>query len=306
MDSPSLRQQTQYIFAGTFRNILSGFIIDRQTRGLSKGTIHYYQDELNRFSSFLDSIGVVQLEEITPDILRIYLLQLSQTRNKGGVHASYRAIRALFFWYEDEFEPDDWKNPIKKVKVASPSKNPLPGVSIEDIQKMVECSNTRDKAILLCLLDSGARASEFISLNIEDTDLILGSIKIKYGKGGKSRIVFLGKTSRKALRKYLKDRTSVTPSSPLFVTDENERLSYPGLVNIIRRRSKDANIKTPGLHDFRRCFAIEMLRGGCDLARLAELMGHSSLEVLRRYLHLIDDDLRQIHSQSGPVDRNFK
>lgn len=99
---------------------------------------------------------------------------------------------------------------------------------------------------------------------------------------------------------YIKNRTDLKPSAPLFVTDENDRLSYSSLVNILRRRSSDAGVKMPMPHDFRRTFAIEMLRNGCDLARLAELMGHNTLEVLRRYLHLVYDDLREAHQQAGP------
>ena len=48
---------------------------------------------------------------------------------------------------------------------------------------------------------------------------------------------------------------------------------------------------------------MTMLRNGCDLAMLADLMGHANLEVLRRYLHLVDDDLREMHALAGLVDK---
>jgi site-specific recombinase XerD len=73
---------------------------------------------------------------------------------------------------------------------------------------------------------------------------------------------------------------------------------------MIMRRAKDAGISpAPACHDFRRCYAVNMLRNGCDLARLAELMGHNSLEVLRRYLYLVPNDLAAAHAQAGPIDR---
>ncbi len=65
----------------------------------------------------------------------------------------------------------------------------------------------------------------------------------------------------------------------------------------------DTQAPIPGLHDFRQAFAVTMLRNGCDLARLAYLMGHANLEVLRRYLHLVNDDLPEIHALVGPVDK---
>ena len=162
MSQVKVSQPTRFIFSGTVRHIQAGFILDRQARGLAKGTVNYYLDELTRFSDFLDSQGVIAIEEISPDVLRRYLLFLGATRNRGGVHAGYRAVRAMLVWYEDEFEPDGWKNPIRKVKAPSPKDDPLPGVSLEDIFKMVDACNGsnagRDWGILLALVDTGARA----------------------------------------------------------------------------------------------------------------------------------------------------
>lgn len=291
------------------RNILAGFIIDRQSRALSKGTVRYYLDELNRFCDWLDAIGVISLDEITANILRKYLLHLETTRNPGGIHASYRAIRAYLFWYEDEFEPENWKNPIRKVHPPKVSRQPLPGIAVDDVLKMVTACRTdqskRDKAILLTLLDTGCRASELTALSIQDMDFITGAVRVQHGKGDKPRTVFVGSRCRRSLRAYIKTRSDIRPNTPLFVTDEGDRIKYMGLVKIIKRRALDAGIDTPGLHDFRRAFAVEMLRGGCDLARLAELMGHTSLEMLKRYLHLVTDDLQAAHAQASPVDRAF-
>ncbi len=291
------------------RNILAGFIIDRQSRALSKGTVRYYLDELDRFCDWLDAIGVISLDEITADILRKYLLHLETTRNPGGIHASYRAIRAYFNWYEFEFEPENWKNPIRKVHPPKVSRQPLPGIAVGDVLKMVSACRTdqgkRDKAILLTLLDTGCRASELTALDIQDVGFITGAVRVQHGKGDKPRTIFVGSRCRRSLRAYIKMRSDIRPNTPLFVTDEGDRIKYMGLVKIVKRRAADAGIDAPGLHDFRRTFAIEMLRGGCDLARLAELMGHTSLDVLILYLHLVTDDLRVAHAQASPVDRAF-
>lgn len=295
---------TQFIVEGTVRHYLAGFTVDRRSRGLARGTIQYYITELNLFCAFLDEQGVAQLEEVTPDLVRKYLLGLGRSRQPGGVHAAYRAVRAFFNWYEEEFEPEGWKNPMRKVKGPKVAKNPLEGASVETIQAMMRACKTeqgkRDHLILRVLFDTGLRASELLSLDVEDIDLITGSVKVRKGKGGKARTVFLGGKSRKELRAYLKGGGI---DGALFRTEGGERLRYQGLMKIIRRRAADAGVKAPGPHDFRRAFAITMLRDGCDLARLAELMGHSSLEVLRRYLHLVTEDLMQIHAQIGPGDR---
>jgi len=107
---------------------------------------------------------------------------------------------------------------VKRPKVAH---EPIEPVPIEDIRAMLAtCGNDftglRDRAILLCLLDTGARMREFLALNVADVDMIGGAVIIRKGKGRKPRTVFLGKKSRKALRTYLRQRTDEAPA--LWVT----------------------------------------------------------------------------------------
>jgi integrase/recombinase XerD len=149
-------------------------------------------------------------------------------------------------------------------------------------------------------MDTGARAQEFISIDLEDVDLVTGVILIRHGKGGKPRTVFLGKKSRKALRTYLRSRQD--NSSALWVSKSNERLTYWGLRQIMRRRAEKAGVQKPSLHSFRRFFAITMLRNGTDLVTLARLLGHSDLQVLERYLNQLPEDLQAAHYKASPVD----
>jgi site-specific recombinase XerD len=299
-------QLIQQIVEGTVRNFINGFLVERKSRGLSKWTLKYYSNELRYFSQYLDEVGLVTLEELNSDEIRHYLIGLSERRNQGGIHSAYRAIKAWLNWVWDEFEIEG-RNPISRVSIPSGKNQPLPGISITEVKMLIDSCTTkmtvRDKALLMFLVDTGARRAEVVSLNIEDVDFIIGTVHIKHGKGDKFRIVYLGRKSRKALRKYVNSRKiNLTPNSPLFTTGEGTRLTYSGLREIIRRRSVAAGIKEPGLHDFRRCFAVQMLRGGCDLVTLSRLLGHSSLMVTQRYLYLVDEDLQNGHQLAGPVD----
>ncbi len=80
-------------------------------------------------------------------------------------------------------------------------------------------------------------------------------------------LFILCKQSRRIIRKY-NTRDELFTHSPLCVTNDEFRLSYSGLREIIRRRARDAKVKEPGLHDFRRCFAIEFLRNNGDIFTL--------------------------------------
>ena len=74
---------------------------------------------------------------------------------------------------------------------------------------------------------------------------------------------------------------------------------------MLRRRSAKAGTPVPSPHDFRRAFAIERWRAGVDILTLSRFMGHSSLQVLSRYIKQIGEDLEQAARQSSPVDLNF-
>jgi site-specific recombinase XerD len=287
---------------------VEAFLIDRKAQNMAVGTLDFYRKKLKLFTDYCEGQAVNHVFQITPSFLREFLIELEVNgHNSGGIHAIYRSVRAFLRWFENELEPENWKNPITKVKPPIVNIEPITPVTTGDVSKMVNvCKNDllgkRDKAILLFLLDTGVRASELLSVQFEDIDLIIGDVLIRYGKGRKHRIVFLGKKSRRALRAYVRMRHGFC--QPFWITRNGEQLSYWGLRQIVRRKAELANIPIPSLHDFRRAFALECLRNGADIYSLQKLMGHADLQVLRRYLAQTTNDIREVHERSSPVD-NF-
>lgn len=286
---------------------IEAFLIDRKARGLSSGTINFYNKKLNLFIDWCDTQLISDINQLTAPQLRLFIIHLEDMgHNPGGVHAVYRTLRTFLYWWEEELEPEGWKNPIRKVKVANNRIDPLKPIETHTIKKLLDvCSrksfaDVRDRAIILALLDTGARAQEFLDIDLEDTDLITGAILIKQGKGAKPRMVFLGRKSRRAIRSYLKLRQDCNPA--LWIGKHGERLTYDGLRSIIRRRSDMADVRMPALHAFRRTFALTMLRNHVDIFSLQRLMGHADLQVLRRYLAQNDEDSREAHVKGSPVD----
>jgi len=287
------------------------FLVDRKAQGFSEGTLHFYRVKLKKFSAYCDSQMVTHVHQITPNYLREYLLWLEHNgHNEGGRHAHYRALRAFLRWYEDETEPDDWRNPIKKVKAPKVSKEPLNPVEFDTVDKLMDTCvpgtfvGDRDAAILLVLLYTGLRASELLAVNLDEVNQARGEIFIRKGKGAKPRTVYLGKKSRKALRRYLKHRRDKCRS--LWVTHPrygSERLTYSGLRSMLNRRAGLAGVEPPTAHDFRRAFAVAMLRNGVDLYTLATLMGHADIASLQPYLKLVASDAEAAHRRASPVDR---
>ena len=285
---------------------IEAFLQDRKIQNLSMRTLEFYLCKLNNFINFCESKAVKNIMQITPNLLRQYLLEHERIgHNPGGCHAAYRTVKTFLRWWENEVEPQGWTNPIKKVKAPKMSIEPLDPVDIEAVKAMMavcphNLTGHRDKAMMLFLLDTGVRARELVSIKLEDVNPITGDVLVRVGKGRKPRIVYLGSKSRKALRAYLRLRHDHCEA--LWITDEKEWLTFWGVKSLMIRRANQAHVKTPQLHAFRRWFALSCLRAGMNVYSLQELMGHADLQVLRRYLKQTNQDIREAHRRAGPVD----
>lgn len=283
---------------------IESFLKERTAQNLAKGTVKDYKDKLARFVTFLDSQEIKFISQIRTENIRDFLLLLTEKgHNAGGVHGYFRTIKAFLRWCWDELEPNT-RNPIDKVKAPKVPVEPIEGVSKEDFESLLSaCSkNTyygeRDRTILLVLYDTGVRASELCSINLEDINFVDSSILIRQGKGRKPRFVFFGKSTRKQLRRWINIRG--TKEIGLFVNRHGERVVYGTLREVVRRLSIKVGIKEPGLHDFRRAFTLNSLNSSVPEITIARLLGHTTTALIGRYAKQKKEDLQL--GYKSPVD----
>ena len=187
---------------------MEAFLNDRKAQGLANGTLRFYSQKLKLFFDYCQLQDIDHIHQVTPTVIRQFLLNLECSHhNSGGRHAAFRSLRAFLNWYENEVEPEDWVNPIHKIKAPHVPIQPLEPVSFQTVSEMVRTckvitfTGSRDAAILLCLLDTGARAHELLSMDLSDLNQANGTILIRQGKGNKPREVYLGRLSKSALRR---------------------------------------------------------------------------------------------------------
>jgi integrase/recombinase XerC/integrase/recombinase XerD len=194
-------------------------------------------------------------------------------------------------------------SPMARVKMPRTPKKILPAFTAEDVDKLLQAATTqRDKALLLFLLDTGARAAECAALNLADVDPRLGVVHIRAGKGDKDRYVFMGSRTSKAIMRYTMGRERSTGGA-LWLTESGGRLTLEGLRMVLRRLGKRAGVEHCHPHTFRRTFALWSLRAGMSIYHLQRLMGHADITVLRQYLDLVTEDVQAAHQAAGIVDR---
>lgn len=279
------------------------FLIAKESEQLSPLTLATYRRMTDKFVAFLMEQGITSLEGISPTTVRGYFTYLTkQGLTQHTIHDRARPVKTMLrFWHFDGMMQ---QNVMERVKMPSACKDVLPAFSELEVKTLLHdgCRNERDTAMLLFLLDSGCRASEFCALTVGDVDIKSGSVTIEHGKGDKKRVAYLGAKSKRALLKYMMLRGDCGASDPLFPSQTNQHLTTSGLGQCLERIGDRAGVKDVHPHKCRRTMAINCLRAGMSIFMLAKLLGHSDISVLRHYLSIQNDDLQDAVKQYGALD----
>lgn len=315
---------------------ITGFLHYKTAEGLAPATVDGYLRDLKLW---LEYQGDLHVEKITTQHLLAFLnylrLEYVPRRITGGnerkltpktVYNIYISISSFFTWASKEFSIP---NPVKNIPLPRvPEDAPVEPFKKEEIEMLIKAcdycveaetanrrkfsmqrfTGKRDKAIILCLLDSGLRASELCALRVADVDIKSGKIHVRAGvegkaKGGKGRVVFLGKAARRFLWRYLSEREDGEDAeAPLFLGKFNHRLNNDALRQLINALGQKAGIKKCHPHRFRHTFAITYLRSGGDVFTLKSLLGHSTLEMVEHYARIAEVDVELAHRKASPAD----
>jgi len=165
----------------------------------------------------------------------------------------------------------------------------------------------RDLAILELLYSSGLRVSELVALDVEKLDLDSRLVRVS-GKGGKERLLPVGRKAIAAIREYLehteKRRKKAGYSishGPLLLNYRGGRLSDRSVNRLVKRYSKECGIIMEiSPHSIRHTFATHLLDGGADLRSIQELLGHVNLSSTQKYTHVSIDKLMEVYDKSHP------
>lgn len=291
----------------TLAEAVSLFLADRRARGYTPATVKFYAGKLGFFCRWCEGTGVTHLDHVTPHVIRAHFAYLiDRGNNQGGQNAAGRAIRTLIRWCIAEELIDT--NPLRNVRIPTPSKQVLPAFTPHDVKKLLAVApDERATALVLFLLDTGMRVSEVARLNGEDIDLSAGTVAVRTSKTGRSRIAFLSAQTRKTLIRYYKRAGWAEGAEPVWrTTSGDNRITSSGIRQILKAMGNEAGVKGASPHQFRRTFAIWSLRRGVNLHVLARLMGHAGITVLRQYLDITDTDLSEAHRQAAIVESFLK
>lgn len=278
-------------------------------RGLSENTIKSYGQDLEKFTGYVNSRKIGKIKDVTKHHISKYLYFLKDRGlSSSSISRNLVAIKVFYrFLLSERIIKEDPSGTLESPRLLQA----LPEVmDTNEVTRMLEVPDSRnllgqrDKAALELMYATGMRVSEIVELIQENLNLDVGFIRC-VGKGGKERIIPVGKEARFALKRYLtKSRPKLCKRSGdrhLFLSRLGRKISRQSFWKMLKKYARLAGIKkniTP--HTLRHSFATHLLEKGADLRSVQEMLGHADISTTQLYTHINKARLKGIHKKYHP------
>jgi integrase/recombinase XerD len=289
--------------------------------GRADKTISERRRMLGAFEHYCHEARVTSVERLTAALVRGYVLHRRAVRNARGrpdrirtVNTHLLAVRGfLEYLGREQVVPRDLARAIEYVRTPQSLPRCIPSHA-EVLRMMAGVDTTRplgvrDRAILELFYSTGIRRDELRRLTIADMDTVGGYVRIERGKGGKGRVVPLGREAASWIEKYLLAARPVlvgagAPNDALFVSKTGALLDPGSLRKLVVEAARRAGLaQTISPHALRRACATEMIRRQANLYHVKEILGHEDLECLKAYVRMTIVDLKEAHRRFHPRER---
>ena len=255
---------------------------ERHLRGsnLSENTISSYLFAVRQYQE--------QYAEVTLKNLKAYKIWLIESYKPKTVNLRLRAINC----YLESIGKEKWKQPFVRVQQKAFLENVI---SEADYEYFKTCLKNEDEMfwyfVIRFLAATGARVSELIQIKVEH--IKLGHLDL-YSKGGKLRRIYIPKALQNEALSWLASKQQ--ESGFIFLNKYGERITTRGISGQLKKLAIKYNINPAVVypHSFRHRFAKSFLERCNDIAFLADLMGHESIETTRIYLRKTSTEQREI------------
>ena len=293
-------------------NLIVHFAQSNKVEGKSPKTVSWYSEMLTSYAKHLEAIEIQPtLAELDITNVREFIIhEQGRQVSPFTVACKVRALKAFASWLLREgYTTCNILASLKLPKTPQKMIKPLTQDEIDSlicVQNPLAALGSRNIAILITFLDTGMRENELSGLYFEDAHIEEGFLKVM-GKGSKERILPIGVLERKVLWRYVlhfRPRPASDLNNFLFLTWDGKRLQPNAIKLLLKRWGKKAGVPRLHAHLCRHTFATNFLIQKCgDTFRLQQILGHSTLEMVRRYVHYASvQDMIQNHV-SSPMDR---
>ena len=271
-------------------------------------TVDAYRRDLTALRAWLGR----PISNATLDDLETYTAQLRADGLSPATLARRTAAARTFFRHLQLIGARE-DNPAAEVALPRRTRSLPRTLSAGEAERLVEAASgttpraLRDRALVELLYGAGLRVSEAIGLERSGVDLDERAVRV-LGKGGKERVVPVGRQAVEALRRYLSrgrpylDRRH---RPELFLNARGGALTRSGAFLILRRLAEAAGLEPGRVHPhlLRHSFATHLIEGGADLRSVQEMLGHADLSTTELYTHVSDRRRRDAYFSAHPHAR---
>jgi site-specific recombinase XerD len=283
-----------------------------KAEGKSSHTIAWYSATLNDFARYLKKEGRRGvLAEFSIGTVRDFVIhEQDRSISPYTVQGKVRALKAFSSWlFREGYLGQNLLSAYRLPRVPINLIEPLTSAETQQLlnhPNPLTAAGCRDIAVLVVMLDSGVRLSELCGLRLEDAHIEEGYFKVM-GKGRRERVVPIGASAQKMLWRYIIHfRPEPIPKTAdyLFLTLDGKPLTGNAVRLMIKRWGKKAGVPRLHAHLCRHTFATNYLVHNCgDVFRLQQILGHSSLEMVRRYVHFASAQVLITSQMLSPFDQ---
>jgi integrase/recombinase XerC len=289
-------------------------------KGYSIHTCRAYRRDLEEFTAYLDGNEGGQApgkgakkdlgpNGVTPLMIRGYLGYLHQKNQKSSVARKLSTLRSFFKSLVKKGMIE--VNPAEGLLTPKREKTIPVYLTVDEIFRLLDSIESdallaaRNRAIFETLYSCGIRVSELTGLDVFDIDASAATVRV-FGKGGKERVVPIGRKALDAVEGYrerLRAETGIGTdrNGPIFLNRQRQRLTARSVGRILKQLAVACGIATPiSPHGLRHTFASHMLDAGADLRSVQELLGHRNLSTTQKYTHVSINRLMETYDKAHP------
>jgi integrase/recombinase XerD len=278
-------------------------------RGVASNTLEAYGRDLRRYFQFLLHKDITQLQDVKPEVIIEYLVQIKgEGLSANSMNRALAALRGLYKYLIQE--KIITSSPLTNIDLAKVWMRLPDTISKEEMNVILiqpgilTPAAMRDSAMLELLYATGIRVSELINLTMNSVNWQVGFLVVM-GKGSKERIVPVGKTAYDCTRLYVDNARpqlmQKKTTDVLFLNRFGTKFTRQGLWKIVIKYAKKAGLqKKVHPHTFRHSFATHLLEGGADLRTVQVMLGHADISTTQIYTHITRERLREIHQKYHP------
>lgn len=271
----------------TNKQLLNKMKNDMKMRNFS----HYtYDSYLGKTKDIMRYFGEKNLENVTTEELRIFLLKYLKEERKLGDRSINYYNSVIRFIYEVTLDKVLNK---KQLPMRKKKKTVYKVLTKEELSTFFNCvDDFKFKTIFMLAYGSGLRIGEIVNLRVEDIDSKNMRVFVREGKGNKERYTMLSKQSLEMLRIYWLKYRQNKRRGRIFLSESGEAITVGVIREHFRRYRKKAKLSEKvTMHTLRHCYATNLIENGATLIQVKELLGHSNIRSTMEYVHVANIDL---------------